>query len=327
MKHVKREIIHKKKRGTRMNKELQTVAIVGLGAVGINFAQHLQKHMPYENLWIVADDKRIKRYQQEGVYYNDMRCDFHYVTPNQQQKAVDLMIFSTKFMGLEAAMKTAMPIIDEHTLIMSAINGISSEEVLAKHFSKSQIIYTVAQGMDATKVGNHVACTNMGELCFGDVTNGNQKTQIEQIAAFFDQTEFPYTIKEDILHHQWGKFMLNVGLNQVVAMHHGTYETIQKEGEARSQMLTAMREVQVLSEYEGIHLTKEEVLKWAALCDTLSPTGKPSMAQDVAAQRKTEVELFAYEVCKRARPYGIPTPMNDMLKDELTRIEASYETN
>ena len=61
-----------------MGKKIETMAIIGLGAVGINFAQHIQKHMG-SNLWIVADETRLERYQKEGIYYNQKRCDFHYV--------------------------------------------------------------------------------------------------------------------------------------------------------------------------------------------------------------------------------------------------------
>lgn len=303
---------------------IRRVGIIGLGAVGINFASIFRKQMDKDSVWIIADEMRCARYESQGVYYNGERCDFSYHSPNNSPKPVDLLIFCTKFMGLQAAMETAAPFIDSHTILMSAINGISSEGVIAQRYPKNQILYSVAQGMDATKEGNRVRCQHRGELCFGDALGGKQRAQIERVKAFFDRVQFPYTIKPDILHHQWGKFMFNVGLNQVVALHHGTYETVQKEGWERIEMLTAMREVQKLSEYEGIYLREEEVLEWASLCDELSPDGKPSMAQDVEAKRKTEVELFAYEVIKRAEKYHLSCPLNTYLAKEITKLEASY---
>ena len=54
---------------------------------------------------------------------------------------------------------------------------------------------------------------------------------------------------------QWGKFMLNVGVNQTVAVYQTNYGGIQREGEARDTMIAAMREVIALSEKEGIDLT------------------------------------------------------------------------
>lgn len=303
---------------------IKTVGIIGLGAVGINFASMFRANMEKDAVWIIADELRCARYETQGIYYNGERCDFSYHSPSIPPEPVDLLIFCTKFMGLQAAMEIAAPFIDSHTILMSAINGISSEEVLAQKYEKEQIVYAVAQGMDATKVDNRVRCQHQGEFCFGDASNGRQGAQIETVKEFFDRVHFPYTIKANILHHQWGKFMFNVGLNQVVALHHGTYETVQREGWERIEMLTAMREVQRLSEYEGIHLSEAEVMEWASMLDGLAPEGKPSMAQDVEAKRKTEVELFAYEVIKRAENYSLSCPLNTYLAKEITKLETSY---
>ncbi len=302
-------------------KEIESVAIIGLGAVGINFAHCLRKHLPKEQVRIVADQERIHRYQSEGVYYNDMRCDFAYVSDHQKMEAADLVIFATKAYALEDAILSMSSQIGNDTLIMSAINGITSETILAEHVPAENILYTIAQGMDATKTNNRVICHHMGQLCFGAVSDA-QIPKVMRVARFFDRCGFPYTIKKDILHHQWGKFMLNVGLNQVVALHRGTYASIQQEGEAREMMISAMREVVELSAYEGIHLREEELEEWLASCDHLDENGMPSMAQDVLAKRQTEVELFAGEVCKRAKHYGMACPINEALYRDLKEIEA-----
>lgn len=304
--------------------DIQSVAFIGLGALGINFAQDMIQHAPHLDICIIADKERIQRYKEEGIYYNDRECKFSYHDDEEQMTPVDLAIFCTKFHGLSKAIASMKHQIGPNTLIMSAINGISSEEVLAQHFKKENIIYTVAQGMDATKIGNRVTCHNIGELCFGDVFQGAQAEAIKRIDTFFQSLQFPHSIKTDILHHQWGKFMLNVGLNQVVALHQGTYQSVQEEGEARNQMVAAMQEVVALSKCNGVELSEAELWEWMAMSDSLSPTGKPSMAQDVDAHRKTEVELFAGTVLKLAKDYQLETPMNQYLFDEITKLEASY---
>ncbi len=304
-------------------KQIQTIALIGLGAVGINFAYYLNRHLPKGALRIVADKKRTERYRSEGCYYNEERCDFLYADENNTAQAVDLVLFCTKANGLRKACETIKAHCDKDTLFMSAVNGITSEAVLAEYFNRENIIYTVAQGMDATKVGNHVECHTLGELCFGAV-DSSQNEAVNRIHEFFDDIGFSHTLKQDIIHHQWGKFMLNCGLNQVVALHCGTYETIQQPGEARTQMLAAMKEVQQLSVYEGIHLTEQEITKWAAMCDTLSATGRPSMAQDVLAKRRTEVDLFAAEVIRRCAKFQLSCPVNTMLYERLTALESTF---
>lgn len=304
-------------------KPIETIALIGLGAVGTNFAYYFHQHSMKGTLRIVADQKRVERYQNTGVYYNHERCDFDYAAAETIMEPVDLAIICTKASGLEAACVALKGHTDHNTLFMSAVNGITSEEIMADYFPKQNIIYTVAQGMDATKDDNQVICHNIGELCFGAVSE-EQKEAVELIHEFFLTIGFPHHVKTDIIHHQWGKFMLNCGLNQVVALSSGTYASIQHEGKMRSQMLAAMKEVQQLSLYEGICLQEAEIAEWAAMCDTLSPSGMPSMAQDVKAKRKTEVSLFAEEVCKRSAKYHLPCPVNTRLFEQLTALENAY---
>lgn len=306
-------------------KQIQTIALIGLGAVGINFADYLNQHLPKGALRIVADKKRIERYKKEGCYYNEKHCDFLYADEENKQAPVDLVLFCTKASGLRKACETIRAHCDSHTLFMSAINGITSEAVLAEYFDRQKIIYTVAQGMDATKVGNRVECQTIGELCFGAV-NEEQLEAVTCIHDFFSSIGFPHTLKTDIIHHQWGKFMLNCGLNQVVALHFGTYATIQQQGAPRDQMLAAMKEVQQLSVYEGIHLSEAEITKWAAMCDTLCAAGRPSMAQDVLAKRRTEVELFACEVIRRCKKFKLSCPVNTQLYEQITALESTFST-
>lgn len=303
--------------------EIKTAAIIGLGAVGINFAHCLRKQLPKDCLRIIADEKRIRRYQREGVYYNEERCDFAYVDDTQKGSPADLAIFATKAYDLEHAIHAMRHQIGKETLIMSAINGITAEAVLANHFPADNIIYTVAQGMDATRVNHRVICHHTGQLCFGAVSDA-QIPKVMRIARFFDGCSFPYAIRKDIVRHQWGKFMLNVGLNQVVAVERGTYATIQQKGGARERMIRAMREVVQLSVCEGIDLSEADLREWLASCDHLDKDGMPSMAQDVLAKRQTEVDLFAGEVCKRAKRHALCVPVNEALYRELKEIEAQY---
>lgn len=302
------------------NKEIRSVAWIGLGALGVNFAHLLAQAMPSQALRIVVDEARLKRYREDGIYLNQVPCEFNYVVDHQPMQAADLVIIATKAYHLPQVIHELRYQVDEHTLIMCAVNGLSSESYLAQYFPKDNIIYTVAQGMDATRKENQVVVHQRGELCFGAI-HEKQSESILRIARFFDQTHFPYRIQADIIHHQWGKFMLNVGLNQVVAAMRGTYASIQKEGVARERMIAAMREVVLLSAYEGICLNEQELWDWVHMCDQLDPNGMPSMAQDVMAGRMMEIELFSGEVLRRAKHYGMPCPINEALYHELCAIQ------
>ena len=105
----------------------------------------------------------------------------------------------------------------------------------------------------------------------------------------------------------------------------GTFATVQKDGPARNMMKAAMREVVALSEKEKTGLTEKDLEEYVTLIDTLNPAGMPSMRQDGLAGRKTEVELFAGTVIRRARQYGLPIPVNRQLYDTVKKMEKELQ--
>lgn len=63
----------------------------------------------------------------------------------------------------------------------------------------------------------------------------------------------------------------------VSSLHCNGIGEIQREGEARNTMISAMKEVMALSEKAGIRLTDEDFDYWLKIIIKLSPEGKPSM--------------------------------------------------
>jgi 2-dehydropantoate 2-reductase len=304
--------------------EIKTVAVIGLGALGILFGNHLSKRMPYKNLRIIADHKRISRYQHDKLYCNGEPCDFNYLTPEEPCEPADLILFTVKYQGLKQAIQDVRNQVGEKTIILSALNGITSEEMIGETYGMEKLLYCVAQGMDAVKEANRLTYEHMGMLVFGDKEKNKKSAKVQAVKNFFQKMEVPHTIDLDMEKRLWGKFMLNVGVNQTVAVIEGNYGDIQKEGPARQRMITAMREVITLSESAGTNLTEEDLTYWLGVLDTLSPSGKPSMRQDLEARRYSEVELFAGTVINLGKKYGVETPVNQELYDTITRIESSY---
>ncbi|MBQ4608474.1 MAG: hypothetical protein IJB18_02735, partial [Clostridia bacterium] len=127
-----------------------------------------------------------------------------------------------------------------------------------------------------------------------------------------------------MVRRQWGKLMLNVGLNQSIMVFEGDYSTIQKPGRPREVMLGAMREAQMIAGLEGYPISDEEFDAWVAMADGLSPEGKPSMRQDGEARRKSEVELFAGTMVRLGKKHGVEVPVNDWLYARVQETEAGY---
>lgn len=307
---------------------IKKVTMIGPGAVGTMYASRIVSVLGKDSLEFLASGDRYRKYTEEGIYCNDEKCDFTYTdadTLSEDCEKADLLIFSVKGTGLSEAIEIARKRVGENTILISMLNGVSSEEELVKAFGPKNVLYCIVQGMDATKLGNRLKYSMFGEVRIGIPKTEPEKAPLLQaVTDFFDEVGIPYTVEEDIFRRIWSKWMLNVGLNQVVMAEEGTYATTQVEGPPRERMKAAMREVIVLSQKTGVNLTEKDLEEYVALMDTLSPEGMPSMRQDGYAHRFSEVEMFSGTVIRKGRELGVPTPVNEGLYEQVKAMEAAY---
>lgn len=303
---------------------IENVSVVGMGALGILFGKYIQDKIGKESVSFVVNKNRMKKYVQQGIICNGERESFNLID-EEIKKETDLLIIAVKATALEEALKTAKNQVGENTIIISLLNGITSEEIIGQAFGKEKVIYCVAQGMDAVKIDNKFTCSHMGELRIGIPKDETYKQEkLNSVVEFFNSIDFPYTLEEDIIHRLWSKFMLNVGVNQVVMINEGNYGTVQKEGKERQMMKDAMKEVIELASYEGVKLSNKDLEGYVKLTDTLDPKGMPSMRQDGLMKRPSEVELFSGTVLKLAKKYNLEMKVNEYLYKKVKDMESGY---
>lgn len=302
--------------------KIQTAALIGLGALGITFGQRLNACLPQGNFVVIADKARADRYRRTGVRANGALCDFIYVDP-AQGKPADLVIVATKSLALEEAMDQMEAFVGPDTVLLSLINGITSEEILETRWP-GQALLCVALNTDATRVGQDVTFTAPGVLQIGE-RNGSASPRLAAVEELLQKAGIACEVYPDMVYRQWNKLMVNVGLNQVTAVYGVPYGGVYAPGEAHDAMLAAMREVVAVSQKTGVCLRQDAPERWLAATEhAFAPDAMPSMRQDTLAHRRTEKELFSGTICRLGRQHGVPTPVNDRLYAELCRIEDSW---
>ena len=303
-------------------KEIKKVAIVGMGALGLLYGNRITENMGSDSIYYVADEDRVKRYAKTVFTINGEEKHF-VVKSGKEATSVDLVIVATKYNHLPEALEVMERCVGDDTTIISIINGISSEEIIGKRFGSEKVLYTVAQGMDAVKTGGTFTYTNFGELRTGQ-TCDEQKEKFEALVHFFDKTKIPYTIDDDIIHRMWGKFMLNVGINQVCMVYETTYGGATSGKEEFEVMCGAMQEVIAVAKAEGVSLTQADADGYIALMKSLDPNATPSMRQDGINKRPSEVEMFAGKIIELGEKHDIPVSINEMLYKRVKEMESRY---
>lgn len=296
-----------------------------MGSLGLIFGSLLMDRLGRENVQFVMDEKRLKRYSGVERLINGKRYDFNLASGNEEGEPADLLIFAVKSTGLEEAIQTVRNRVSGDTIIISLLNGITSEKIIGEAFGEEKVLYTIAEGMDPIRSGHNLDYTKMGLVRIGiDQETEGKKRKLKEVLEIFDRTGFPYILEDDVMQRLWSKFMLNVGVNQVLMIHEGNYDTIQKPGPAREMMIAAMREVVQLAEKESIRITEEDINYYVSLIDSLNPEGMPSMRFDGLNRIKSEVELFSGMVLELGKKHGVPTPINEEIYNRIREIESKY---
>lgn len=304
-------------------KEIKNVTIVGLGALGMLYGSILMKALEPEQLAFVMDEERLSRHASDVYKVNGEETAFRKISP-KEAKPCDLLLVAVKSTGLAAALEVMESSVGDDTVIISVMNGITSEEIIAERFGMHRIVHAVAQGMDAMHFGNEVQYTKAGLLRLG-VTDPSRQELLDRVTAFFDRTGLGYLVEEDIMYRMWSKFMVNVGINQTCMVYDACYEKAMAEGsESNMTFISAMREVVLTANAEGIPLSEKEVMEYIALLKTFAPDATPSMGQDRINKKPSEVEFFAGTVIRLAKKHGIPVPANEFLYRRVKEIEKGY---
>ena len=304
---------------------IENVSIVGMGALGVMYGDFLTEKLGKEHVEFVANSARIDRFQQEDMFCNGRPCDFSMADETETWRPADLLIFAVKATGLQTAIHTVRNKVSQNTIILSLLNGITSEEIIGKAYGMDPILHCIVQGMDTIKEDNHVTYAHFGQIYLGIHDESDVKKQnLQDVRDLFDRIDMPYAVENDIMRRMWCKLMLNVGVNQSIMIYEGTYGTVQKPGEARDFMQAAMKEVIQIARKENVPITQADFDEYIALVDTLSPAGMPSMRQDGLAHRKSEVELFAGTVLALAEKHKIDVPVNRKIYETILEMERAY---
>jgi 2-dehydropantoate 2-reductase len=195
-------------------------------------------------------------------------------------------------------------------VVLSVMNGIDSEAMIGARVGMDKVLYCIAVGMDALRVGNRVDYHNPGRLRFGEMRNEIIGPRVQKIGAALKAAGIQYDNPVDMLRTLWWKFMVNVGVNQASAVMSAPFGVFQSHPEARSLMEDLMGEVIILAEAEEVDLKETDIQDWYAVLNKLSPQGKTSMLQDIEAGRVTEVAAFGGRVVDLGVKHKLPTPIN-----------------
>ncbi|MBQ7432020.1 MAG: 2-dehydropantoate 2-reductase [Lachnospiraceae bacterium] len=298
--------------------QIQTVALIGAGAIGAYFIPGLA-HTLGEDFCVIAEGTRKERLEQEGMCINGVQTIFSVKTPEEAGQP-DLVLIATKYGALEEIRETVRSLTGPHTTVISTLNGIDSEEILAGTIGWEPIVYGFMR-VSAVRTGNVVTYGNNNRgLYFGE-TDGRLSPRILAIRDLLTKAEIPYVVSEDIIKDQWFKYACNIAENQCQAVLGVPFGSFRDHPHVNFVRLHLMQECLNVAEAKGIHIPDSELVRQEETLKTVPYLNKTSMLQDIEQGRTTEVEMLSGTLIRIAKEVQVPVPYNELIYHAIRAIE------
>ena len=282
--------------------------MIGAGAVGLSVAAKLCNVSDFA---LIADGARYERYK-KGIIYNGSPLALKVLTPEMAEDKADLIIVSVKNFQLNEALDEIAPFVKDSTVILSLLNGIEAESVLAARFGSDKLLYSFITDLSSNHSGNETTCFHEGTIIFGE-RNNERSARVQELASLFDLAGQHYEIPLDIIHSKWWKFMLNTCFNTLSAILIADYYSIHDNEAFMKAVRMIASEVQAVALSESVILSEDDVEDMIGRLCRLTDHGMTSMLQDLLAHRETENMFFAGAVSRIGREHGIKTPICDFV--------------
>ncbi len=283
---------------------------MGSGGVGGYFGGRLA--LGGEEVTFVARGDHLRAMKSHGLTLRgpsgDLNIKARAVGIAAEAELTDLVLFTVKSYDTESVAAQIKPCLGTDTVVLTLQNGIGNAERIGELVGIDHVMagagYIVAS-IESPGVIKHATA---GRIAFGEL-DGSDSARGRAIHAAFEKAGFRSEFSLNIRKLLWEKFALICGQGMTASTRLGIGQ-IRTCPESRQMLRLAYEEVTALAAASGA-VMNEGVVDWLMkVTDALPPESRTSLAHDLSAGKRLEVEALQGNVVRLGQRYGLPTPMN-----------------
>jgi len=287
------------------------MAVMAAGAVGGYFGGRMAA--AGHDVTFIARGAHGDAIRRDGLRIESALGDLHLkdlnVTDDPKQVGpVDLVLFAVKLWDTETAGEQTRPLVGSNTRVITLQNGVDSVERLAPILGDdvtiggaTYIVTTIAKPGVIRHTGARA-----------EVRCGRLDRRPDAVLAGYVQqmkaANIEITLADHMLLDIWKKFVLLSGTSGITASTRQPLGVIRDDADMRAFFYQLMHETIGVGRAAGVEFAADfaaELDRWVA---SFPPTMKASMANDLDAGRRLELDWLAGKVVALGRKYGIATP-------------------
>ncbi len=269
------------------------------------FADNWKEHVDAINeqgLKIIVDKKDLGNYKIKAT------------SPKAVEGSFDVIFVFTKAMQLDQMMQDILHVIHPKTRIICLLNGLGNVEVIEKYIPKSQIFLGVTVWSSGLGGPGVVDATGSGAIELQQMDKTDDPFNADMLDTF-NRAGLGAVYSDDVLQSVWHKVGLNCVLNSYCTLIDCNIAQFGDYKDSEVLVDYVVDEVVAVGHAEGVNVLKDVIVsKIHAVYDpTKAGLHYPSLYQDMAKHRLTEIDYLNGAIARLGKKHGISTPACDLI--------------
>lgn len=290
------------------------VAIVGAGAMGSVYAG-LMASAGHEVHAITLWQDHAEAMARNGLRVEgasgDRTVRLHASTTTDGIGICDLVMITTKALDVEAAARSALPLLGPHTPVQAIQNGLGSAERVAAIVGADRTVIGVVGGFGASlPAPGHAHHNGMVIVHFGAYAN-LPRAALEASAEVWRSAGFNVELYEDTARMVWEKLIMNVAFSGSCCLTGMTIGQVLNDANAWKVARGCAEEAVAVAAAKGIKLQVGPPIEHIRKIGGMIPHARPSMLLDHMARRRSEIDAINGAIPREGAKVNVPTPVND----------------
>jgi 2-dehydropantoate 2-reductase len=290
------------------------IAVMAAGAVGGYFGARLAD--AGHDVTFIARGAHLDAIKRDGLKVEstlgDLQLKDAKATDDPKTVGpVDVVLFAVKLWDTEAAGQAMLPLVGPNTRVITLQNGVDSVERLAP------IVGDAAAIGGATYVVSNVPAPgtirHTGQIA--KILCGRLDRRPDPVLAKYVYeimaAKIDITLSDDMWLDLWKKFAILSGTSGATASTRQTLGVIRDDSDMRALLQRLMQETVTVGRAAGVPFADDFSTELDRAIAGFPPTMRASMANDLEAGNRLELDWLAGKVVGLGRKYSIATPTQD----------------
>ena len=289
------------------------IVIFGAGAIGSLFGAILSKK---NNVILVGRKNHVKIINQKGLkIYGKTNLKVKIKAVESAKKVTftpNILILTVKSYDTENAIKQAVDIIDNKTVVLSLQNGLDNIDVLKKYVDCEKIFAGVTTHGAYFKKPGVIQHTGFGDTIIGGL-NRKKTSQVTSIIDVFNKTNIKTNFSPNIMRDIWVKAIVNSSINPLTTIFECKNGYLTKNPVLTGVVEKICNESCAVAKTQGFSFSSQEMFEKTMDVIRSTSDNYSSMLQSIKRGKKSEIDSINGIIVKIGGKFKIDTPLNKTL--------------